>query len=114
MQLMLSAPQSEPAMMAFQRFYSKLLYELQSWIVPVTVGCNTYRLIPDDVTQTIKCSDSMRSDQRVTLMLDAVQTSIRGDHRSLRRFVRVLKKQKSSVELVGTKLYHLYCKFQQQ
>ena len=102
-------------MLAFQQFYSKLLYELQPWILPVTVGCNSTRgpLIPNDKAQVIKCSVGMPSDERVTLMLNAVQTSISGDYKSLRRFVRVLKKLRGSVELVGINLHDRYRKFQQ-
>ena len=100
-------------MLAFKMSYSRLLYELQPWIVPVTTRCNTLRLISDDTAQTIYSSVGMRSDERVTMMLNEVQSSISGDYRYLRRFVRALKKEGASVELVGTSLYNLYRKCQQ-
>ena len=105
---LLSAVKGGPAMQAFQQFYSKLLYELQPWVMPITTACNKLGLIPDDVTR-----GNMRSDERVTRMLDAVQTSISRDYRSLRRFVRVLKEQRASVELLGDSLHNLYRKCHQ-
>ena len=97
-------------MQAFTKSRLTLLYELQPWIEPVTISCNTLRLISDGMAQTIYCSVGMSSDRRVTMMLDEVQRSISGNYRSLRRFVRVLKELGSNMELVGNKLYKSYRK----
>ena len=97
-------------MLAFKMSRSTLLYELYPWIEHVTTSCNTLGLISNDMAQNIRYGVEMRADKRVTLMLDAVQSSISGDYRSLRRFVRALKKLGAAMELVGNKLYNLYRK----
>lgn len=100
--------QPGPAVLAFRLLYAKLLYVLQSWVLSVTSSCHTKGLIPDDTNLIIKCTPAMPSNEKVALMLDAVQASIHENHRSLHRFVRVLKRKGATLELIGAQLQTTY------
>lgn len=102
--------QPGPADIAFQQHYTDLLRVLQRWILPVTSSCHAKGLISDDITQTIKCSEAMPSDERVSRLLNAVQTSICDEQETLCLFVKVLKEQGASLELIGEKLDKTYRK----
>lgn len=108
--MLLLDPRVRSAVLAFGKLYCDLVHDLQPCIIDVTASCYSRKVIQEDEKQAIVHSHGMRSDQRVAIMLEAVQTSIRGDYRCLHRFVRALKKQRSSIELMGDKLYSLYCK----
>lgn len=65
-------------------------------------------LVPADINRTTFFSSELPPNKKVAEFLDAVQTSIAGDRKSLNRFVEVLRKERTFLKLMGDRIENTY------
>lgn len=88
-------------MKAFRLHYADLKSVLSSHVEDVSALCLSKGLITPDANDTII---SMSSNKKVFELLDALGKTIRWEQQRLGTFVEVLRRQGSSMKLMGDRL----------